>query len=175
MDEQNQPERKARITLGAVVVENRDISLGQCRLSYLMGAGGLDLTELLRYYVYHNFLILGKVDEMTGRTLHVEDGVDQRRARGREYLNLCRDYAHHVAEEMKKWGVHAYEMETIGPQTNNDGTHSYRTLGTFTSGDEIPREAWGKVIEDLPDEGIAIFTKTLDEKLNNVETNTLAV
>lgn len=166
-----QPERKARITLGAVVVENHDISLGQCRLSYLMPVIGQDRTKLLRYYVYHNFLILEKVDEMRGRTMYSEEGVDQRRARGREYLNLCRDYAHHVAKEMKKQGVHAYEMETIGPRRNSDEMFSHRTLGTFTSGDEIPREAWGKVIEDLPDDGIEIFIRTLEDKLNNVETN----
>ncbi len=165
MDEQNQPERKARITLGAVIVENRDLNLGQCRLSYLMPAMGGDPTELLRYYVYHNFLILEKVDEMRGREVYSEDGVDPRRFSGRAYLDACRDYAHHVVEAMKKQGVTVYEMETISPQTNSDGIYSYRTLGTFTSGDEIPREAWGETIEDLPDDGIALFRRTLDELL----------
>lgn len=165
MDEQNQPERKARIILGAVVVENHDLNLGQCRLSYLMPAMGRDPTELLGYYVYRRLDILEKVDEMRGREVYSEDGVDPRMFSGRAYLDACRDYAHHVAEEMKKRGVHAYEMENIGPRINSDETFSHHTLGTFTSGDEIPREAWGKVIEDLPEDGIDIFIRTMEDKL----------
>ena len=160
------PDRKTRITLGAVVVENPDISLGQCRLSSLMAVVVQDATSLLRYYFYRRLHIMEKVDEMVGRVVYSEDGVNQRRIAGRDYLDMCRDYAHSVAKEMKKWGVHEYELESIGPRMHSDGTFSHSTFGWFDLGDEIPDDALGRPIEDLPDDGIALFRATLNERLS---------
>jgi len=37
----------------------------------------------------------------------------------------------------------------------------------LTSGDEVPGDVWGRPIEDIPDDGIALFRATLDERLSN--------
>lgn len=148
-----QPYERAGIVLGAIILEDRDISLGQCRLSCLMAAAGQNPSDLIRYYIVHSLYFVDKNGLLTFENDEQERSRITTLRTGYQYLDASREIAHMVAKKMKEHGVSAYEV------LNGKWVKKGKVEDTFS----VPYE--GGLIGRLPPEAVALFRVTLEEQL----------
>ncbi len=75
-----------------------------------------------------------------------------------DYMEVCEDYARRVGQEMKRFGVKAYELKNGSQDTGiifDESIDQFAYLRTD-----------GAKMDPIPDDGINLFKKTLEECLS---------
>lgn len=76
-----------------------------------------------------------------------------------DYMQACEKYARYVGQEMKRYGIAAYELKNGSPDT---GIVFDESIGRFAY-----LRTDGAKMDPIPDDGIERFKKTLEECLQS--------